>query len=133
MKGEVHAADRSRRRPAAACSFPPRESELVAASETIATDTHSRFLITYTPKNQRKDGSVARRVRRRHPRGYDVRTRAGYFAPAPPPIRPTIEFTVHDAGRSYVDVTAADIEVVEDDVPQKVDTFQEAVDPVSIV
>ena len=33
----------------------------------------------------------------------------------------------------YVDVTADDLEVLEDGVAQKVDTFQEAVDPVSIV
>ena len=39
--------------------FPARESELVTAAETIATDTHNRFLITYTPKNQKADGSVA--------------------------------------------------------------------------
>ena len=32
-----------------------------------------------------------------------------------------------------MDVTAADLDVYEDDVLQKVDTFQEAVDPVSIV
>jgi Mg-chelatase subunit ChlD len=32
-----------------------------------------------------------------------------------------------------VDVTAEDLEVLEDGVPQTVDTFQEAVDPVSIV
>ncbi|MFN7917552.1 MAG: VWA domain-containing protein [Vicinamibacterales bacterium] len=112
--------------------FPARESELVSASETIATDTHSRYLITYTPANQQKDGrwrSVAVQV----PEGLRVRTRAGYYAPPPPPIRPTIEFTIQDAGRNYMDVTAADLDVIEDDQVQTVDTFQEAVDPVSIV
>ena len=112
--------------------FPARESELVSASETIATDTHNRFLITFTPKNQRKDG-MWRRVSVDVPEGFRTRTRAGYFAPDPPPIRPTVEFTVQNAARDYVDVTADDIEVLEDDVPQQVDTFQEAVDPVSIV
>lgn len=112
--------------------FPARESELVAASETIATDTHSRYLITYTPKNQKKDGQW-RRVAVKVPEGLRSRTRAGYFAPDPPPIRPTIEFTIQDPGRNYMDVTAADLDVYEDDVLQKVDTFQEAVDPVSIV
>ena len=112
--------------------FPARESELVSASESIATDTHSRYLITYTPTNQKKDGhwrSVAVDV----PEGLRARTRAGYFAPDPPPIRPTLEFTIQDSGRNYMDVTAADLDVYEDDVLQKVDTFQEAVDPVSIV
>lgn len=112
--------------------FPARESELVAASETIATDTHNRFLITYTPKNQTNDGAW-RSITVSVPEGLRARTRAGYFAPEPPPIRPTIEFTIQDEERSYVDVTAADIDVLEDDVPQKVDTFQEAIDPVSIV
>lgn len=112
--------------------FPARESELVAASEAIATDTHNRYLITYTPANQQKDGQW-RRVSVDVPQGLRVRTRAGYFAPAPPPIRPTIEFTIQDSGRNYMDVTAADLDVFEDDVLQTVDTFQEAVDPVSIV
>lgn len=112
--------------------FPAREPELVTAAETIATDTHNRFLITYTPKNQRKDGSW-RTVSVGVPEGLRARTRAGYFAPEPPPIRPTIEFTVQDPQRGYVDVTAADVDVFEDEVPQTIDTFQEAVDPVSIV
>jgi len=112
--------------------FPPREAELVMAADAISSDTHSRYLITYTPKNQEKDGTW-REVAVKVPEGYNARTRAGYFAPAPPPIRPTIEFTVLDASRRYVDVTAADLEVIEDGVSQKVDTFQEAVDPVSIV
>jgi VWFA-related protein len=112
--------------------FPARESEMMAAAEAIATDTHNRYLITYSPANQRKDGawrSVAVDV----PKGMKSRTRAGYFAPEPPPIRPTIEFTITDAARNYVDVTAQDLQVLEDGVPQTVDTFQEAVDPVSIV
>ena len=112
--------------------FPARESELVASAETIATDTHNRFLITYTPINQKKDGAW-RTINVTVPEGLRTRARAGYFAPDPPPIRPTIEFTVQDSGRSYVDVTAEEIDVFEDDVPQKIDTFQEAVDPVSIV
>jgi Ca-activated chloride channel family protein len=40
---------------------------------------------------------------------------------------------VTDAAHEFVDVTAADVEVLEDGVPQAVDTFQEAIDPVSIV
>src|ERR1700751_5920388 len=53
--------------------------------------------------------------------------------PGPPPIRPALEFPVTDAARGFVDITADDLEVVEDGAVQKVDTFQEAVDPVSIV
>ena len=62
-----------------------------------------------------------------------VRTRPGYFAPSPPPIRPSIEFTIRGRDREYYDVAADDLLVFEDGVEQRVDTFQEAVDPVSIV
>ena len=112
--------------------FPAREAELEAAAESIATDTHSRYLITYTPKNQVKDGKW-RAVNVRVPESMRSRTRAGYFAPDPPPIRPTFEFTIQDSARNYMDVTAADLDVFEDGVAQKIDTFQEAVDPVSMV
>jgi VWFA-related protein len=44
-----------------------------------------------------------------------------------------VEFRVSDAAQQFADVTADDLEVLEDGVAQAVDTFQEAVDPVSIV
>ncbi len=112
--------------------FPLRLPDLMTAVESATSDAHSRFLVTYTPRNQRKDGlwrDVAVRVRG----DYRVRTRNGYFAPPPAPIRPTLEFTVLDDQRRYVDVSAANLEVYENGAPQKVETFQEAVDPVSIV
>jgi VWFA-related protein len=112
--------------------FPPRENEIVAAAQSIATDTHSRYLITYTPSNQKNDGGW-RAVSVDVPEGLHVRTRPGYFAPAPPPIKPTMEFAVKDGSGQAVDVTADDFDVLEDGVLQKVDTFQIAVDPVSIV
>ena len=112
--------------------FPPRETEIVAAAGSIATDTHSRYLITYTPNNQKKDGTW-REVTVGVPEGLRARTRAGYFAPEPPPIKPAIEFNVTDATREFVDATSDDFDVYEDGVLQKVDTFQVAVDPVSIV
>ena len=62
-----------------------------------------------------------------------MRARPGYFAPRPPPVRPSIEFTLKDLTRELVDVTIDDLEVVEDGVAQKVEAFQEAVTPVSIV
>ena len=64
---------------------------------------------------------------------YLVRTRAGYRAPKPPPIRPTLEFTVTDLSGQYVEISADDLVVSEDGVDQKVDTFHEAATPVSIV
>jgi VWFA-related protein len=112
--------------------FPPREMDLPVVADHVSTDTKSRYLVTYTPSNQRTDGTW-REITVEVPEGYKVRTRPGYFAPAPPPIRPTIEFTVTDEHRQFVDVTMGDLEVVEDGIAQMVDTFQEAVDPVSIV
>src|SRR6185295_14301994 len=67
------------------------------------------------------------------PGDYVVKARAGYFAPTPPPIRPTLEFTVMNSAHEYLDVAADDLEVFEDGVQQKVETFQEAVEPVSMV
>jgi len=110
----------------------PREIDLVTVAGAVASDAHNRYLITYTPADQKKDGTW-RAVSVDVPDGYRVRTRAGYFAPAPPPIRPALEFTVKDLSHSYVDVTADDFQVTEDGVALSVDTFQEAVDPVGIV
>jgi VWFA-related protein len=62
-----------------------------------------------------------------------VRTRAGYFAPAPPPVRPSLEFTVTGPAHEFSDLSRDDLVVLENGVPQKVDTFQEAVAPVSVV
>jgi VWFA-related protein len=112
--------------------LPPRELELALVSDAVSADAHSRYLITYTPTNQKKDGawrSVAVEV----PDGYRIRTRTGYFAPAPAPIRPAIEFTITNSSHEYVGVSSDDFDVQEDGVAQTVDTFQEAVDPVSIV
>jgi Ca-activated chloride channel family protein len=112
--------------------FPPREPDLVGIAGAVATDAHSRYLITYTPVNQNKDGKW-RQIAVDVPSGYRVRTRAGYFAPRPPPLHPSVEFRVTDAAHEFVDITAGELEVLEDGVPQTVDTFQEAIDPVSIV
>lgn len=112
--------------------FPPREPDLVQVAGTISTDASTRYLITYMPSDQKKDGTW-RGITVGVPAGLHVKARAGYFAPAPPPIRPVIEFTAADQEQGYVNVTAADLDVLEDGVVQSVDTFQEAVDPVSIV
>jgi len=45
------------------------------------------------------------------PAGYTVQARAGYRAPLPPPIRPTIEFHVTNAEQEYV-ALAADVQAV---------------------
>jgi VWFA-related protein len=112
--------------------FPWREGELAAIARDVAEDAHNRYLMTYTPSNQKKDGTW-RAITVEVPGGYKVQARAGYRAPSPPPIRPTIEFHVMNAQQEYVALAATDFVVVEDGVQQKVDTFHEALDPVSIV
>jgi VWFA-related protein len=112
--------------------LPLRDAELVKTADAISTDVRNRYLITYTPQNQKHDG-LWREVKVEVPEGFRARTREGYFAPPPPPIRPTIEFTVKDALNRYIEVTKDDFDVYEDGALQAVDTFQEAVDPVSIV
>jgi VWFA-related protein len=111
--------------------FPWRDIDLLSVIREIVNDENSRYLITYTPANQSKDGTW-RAINVDVPKGYHARARAGYRAALPPPVRPQIEFRVTDALRKYANVTADDLEVVEDGVQQSIDTFQEAVDPVSI-
>ena len=112
--------------------FPSREFQLLEVSQDVSADLFSRYLISYTPSDQNKDGSW-REIAVEVPGDYIVRTRAGYFAPSPPPIRPTLEFTVMNSSHEYLDFAPDDLEVVEDGVVQKVETFQEAVEPVSMV
>jgi Ca-activated chloride channel homolog len=64
---------------------------------------------------------------------YTVKVRDGYRAPAPPPIRPQIEMTVRDARDEYLDVDASDLTVLEDGVEQKIEGFEEALAPVSVM
>ena len=113
--------------------FPPREEELASVYDQLAADAQNRYLVTYTPTNTIRDGSW-RAVNLSIPSDqYLVRTRAGYRAPKPPPIRPTLEFTVTDLSGQYVEISADDLVVSEDGVDQKVDTFHEAETPLSIV
>jgi Ca-activated chloride channel homolog len=112
---------------------PSREEELPRVNDLVAKDVEQRYLITYTPANQKIDGSW-RSVTVRTTEAADlVRTRAGYFAPKPPPIRPTLEFTISTTNNDHPSLSASDLIVLEDGVEQTVDSFQEAVAPVSIV
>ena len=113
--------------------FPPRAEELASVYDQLAADAQNRYLVTYTPTNTARDGGW-RAVDLSTPSAqYLVRTRDGYRAPKPPPIRPTLEFTVTDLTGQYVEISADDLVVSEDGVDQKVDTFHEAATPVSIV
>lgn len=113
--------------------FPFRDEELPFVHERIAGDVQHRYLLSYMPTNERRDGGW-RAVRLQVSRP-DVRvsTTPGYFAPPPPPIRPSIEFTVRDTAREYTDLGAEDFTVLEDGVPQQIQRFGEAVTPLSIV
>jgi VWFA-related protein len=112
---------------------PSREEELPRINDLVAKDVEQRYLITYTPANQTIDGSW-RTVTVRTTEASDlIRTRAGYFAPKPPPIRPTLEFTISTPNNDHPSLSASDLIVLEDGVEQTVDSFQEAVAPVSIV
>jgi VWFA-related protein len=113
--------------------FPPRAEELASVYDQLAADAQNRYLVTYTPTNTVRDGAW-RAVNLSTPSAqYVVRTRTGYRAPKPPPIRPTLEFTVTDLTGQYVEISADDLVVSENGVDQKVDTFHEAATPVSIV
>lgn len=113
--------------------MPFREEDLSDVHDQIASDVEHQYVLTYTPSNQDMDGSWRRidvKVNEPH---LTVRTRLGYFAPEPPPIRPSLEFTITDPANQFLEVSASDVEVLEDGVKQPVDTFEEAVAPVSFI
>ena len=113
--------------------FPSREIELRPIHELVASEVTLRYLITYTPTNQKVDGAWRRISVKTMDPELKVRARPGYFAPNPPPVRPTIEFTLTDTNATPHDMTIDELRVVEDGVPQKLEAFQEASTPVSIV
>jgi Ca-activated chloride channel family protein len=111
--------------------FPWRDADLAAVARETIKDQQARYLLGYTPTNQQKDGSW-RKITFDLPPGHTVRAREGYRAPLPPPVRATLEFTVTDRAGGFVSIAADDLEIVEDGVVQKIETFHEAVDPVGI-
>jgi len=113
--------------------FPSREEQLPTVHELVASDVQLRYLITYTPENQRADGTWRAVSLTTSDPTLKVLTRPGYFAPKPAPVRPSIEFTIVDHERRYLEVSKDVLQVEEDGAPQVVESFQEAVDPVSIV
>jgi Ca-activated chloride channel family protein len=112
--------------------FPLDQKRLALAYEAVASEVQHRYLLTYTPKNQKRDGSY-RTIKVTAGEGHTVRTRAGYTAPMAPAVRTSLEFTAFAAGRAPLSLTRDDIEVLEDGVAQKIDTFHEQVLPVTIM
>ena len=113
--------------------FPSRETELPAVHDMVAADIQQRYLLAYTPSNQIPDGAWRSISVTTNSETHVVRTRRGYFAPKPAPVQPSLEFTVTNRERQPVELSAEDLVVLEDGVLQKLETFQEAVAPVSIV
>jgi VWFA-related protein len=113
--------------------FPMRPDELPFVYDDLAADAQLRYLISYTPTNQRRDGTWRAISLTTRAEDMTVKARPGYFAPTPPPVRPTLEFTAMDPQSRFLQVTRDDLIVIEDGVEQKIDTFQEATTPVTIV
>jgi Ca-activated chloride channel family protein len=113
--------------------FPSREEELPTVHDRVASDVANRYLLTYTPSNQRVDGAWRAVSLATADPLFKVRVKPGYFAPKPPPVRPTIEFTVTGMDRDDGDITRDDLTLVEDGVSQSIDTFHEVTAAVSIV
>ncbi len=113
--------------------FPSRDEELPAVNDLIVADVQHRYLIGYTPANQAADGAWRRIGLTTTNAKHVVRSRPGYFAPKPPPVRATVEFVASNGDHQPVEMAADDLEIFEDGVKQSVDTFQEAVAPISII
>ena|GEM_PF-1045421 len=113
--------------------FPARPIDLPGVYDVLASDAQLRYLVTYTPSNQKRDGTWRAITLRTYLEEYLVKARSGYFAPQPPPVRPVLEFTALDTHSRYLEISREDLVVIEDGVEQKVETFQEATAPVSIV
>jgi Ca-activated chloride channel homolog len=113
--------------------FPSRDEELPSVHQMIAADIQSRYLLAYTPSNRRIDGAWRRISVKTTDSSQVVRARPGYFAPKPPPVRATLEFTVATLDRRPVEISAEDLSVIEDGAPQTLESFQEAISPISIV
>jgi VWFA-related protein len=113
--------------------FPVREHELAWVEQRLTEEVQHQYVVSYTPLNQRVDGTWRTIALETSNSEWRVRTRPGYLAPAPPPIRPSIEFTLMNAEAELLEVSAENLTVREDGVEQQIDVFQESVDPVSIV
>ena len=98
--------------------LPSREEQLELVHDALASDVQNRYLLSYTPLNQTHDGTWRKITVETGEATHKVRARSGYFAPKPPPVRPSIEFTVTDSERRFIDVAAGDLVVEENGVEQ---------------
>ncbi len=112
--------------------FPIREEQLPDVHTAVASDAFHRYVISYTPQKQDADGSFRAIALTTQNPTYRVRAREGYFAPKPPPVKPTLEFSATYAPGATQSLSARDLVVVEDGVVQEIESFEEAVSPISI-
>ena len=113
--------------------FPYRESELPVVHDKVASDVATRYLLTYTPTNQRVDGAWRAIRLVTADTGLVVRTKPGLLRPEAAAGAADAGVDAVDESRRVLDVTREDLVVVEDGVPQTVEAFSEATSPVSIV
>ena len=113
--------------------FPSRPTDLPNVYDVLASDAQLRYLVTYTPTNQKRDGTWRTIALRTFDDTMVVKARSGYVAPKPPPVRAVLEFMAMDSRNQYLDIAREDLAVFEDGVEQKLETFHEATSPVSMV
>lgn len=113
--------------------FPSREFQLSDVHGLIASDVQQRYVLSYTPKNQRLDGLWRAVAVSTGDPTHVVTVRPGYTAPPPPPIQAQIELTIRDLARQHLDVTPEDFSLFEDGVEQTIEGFEEALTPVNIM
>ena len=113
--------------------LPATEDQLQVVHAALADEVQNRYLLTYTPANQTQDGKWREISVRLPDSDYRIVARPGYFAPKPAPIRPTLEFTATGGAGAYLTVGAEDVEVFEDGVRQRIESFHEASQPMSII
>ena len=92
----ARAAQHSRSSPAGAPSSQAAKKNCPHIHDLIAADIQQRYLLAYTPTNQQIDGGWRTISLRTSDATHRIRTRPGYFAPEPPPVRATVEFTLVD-------------------------------------
>ncbi len=113
--------------------FPYNETQLTDVHTAITDDVKHQYRLTYTPTNQLQDGTWRTIKVEMDGTAHRIIARPGYRAPNPAPVRASVEFTARDQRMQHVDLQKSDLEVFEDGVPQKVEVFNEAVAPVSIM
>ena len=113
--------------------FPFREAELPAVHELVANDVEQRYLISYSPENQAADGAWRQIALSTSDSSHRIRTARRLLRAVAAAGEPVARIHCDAREPSVRGSDARRSRCFEDGVLQKVDTFQEAVAPVSIV